>query len=402
MDTVNCRCNPLLSCRRGCPRCQAVPRGSSCPCHRGTLVETPLRNAMPRKPGPALPLSTWQSITDAFNEPENCRCKNGMARGYYSCPCHDDAPKEPGKPREWPYPIIGIPQDLPYVAYHEIGNHPEKPKPPVSSRGSSLLSEEFDKTMDEIRGRAMRVFGLTSAELGITEKDLEDTKHTNDVLSLLKVGAMSPSEARYHLGLPEKPKSISELSVKIEVDASPAINALKALRGASPDMLFVSPKDAERLFGLYGKPTSNTKESPMSISNTSNPVRDLADRAHELAQEGKVNLDSVKCAIDQGKQERKERIEKALSGAIELDMLKGPQGKQFVLKHFHRDQAYTTYGTAYPGYDTSEKGEEDMKADTVLLQGDTSPIVGDVYRTMRRLRKCLDDYGVTYVIKFFE
>jgi hypothetical protein len=65
-------------------------------------VETPLRDITPRQLSDSQ-IQNWREITEAF--------------------------KKPAKPREWPYPI-GIPQDLlPYVAYHEIGNHPEKPKP---------------------------------------------------------------------------------------------------------------------------------------------------------------------------------------------------------------------------------------------------------------------------------
>src|ERR1041385_4687453 len=210
MDTVNCRCDSKREpCT--CSICRSLYDGpsiyeaDSCP-HSAY----PHFNAMPRK--------TWSD-------------------------------KEfPGKPREWPYPI-GIPQDLSYVAYHEIGNRPEKPKLPVSS----LLSEAFDKTMDEIRERAMRVFALTSAELGMTEQTAEQRreKHTNDVIELYKNGLISVDEA------------------------------LRYLRNRpSPDAIFVSPK-----------------ENPMSILNSTNPVTDLANRARDLAKDGKANLDSVKCAI---------------------------------------------------------------------------------------------------------
>jgi hypothetical protein len=239
----------------------------------------------------------------------------------------------------------------------------------------SKADQEFARYANEITERIMKVYEITPAELGVTERTAEQRreKHTSDVIELYKNGLISADEAARYLG-----------------------------NRATPDAIFVSSKDAERIMKLY-EPTSNTKENPMPISNSTNPVTDLANRARELAKDGNVSLDAVKGAIDNGKAEYKARVEKALEGAAELEVLKGAQGKQFFVKHFCRNEVHTTYGIAYPGYDVTDEDEEsELSAYTIRLQDDRDPILYSKYRTMGRLRKALDERGVPYVVKFYE
>lgn len=463
MDTVNGRClipdkqwtSKLDPCR--CDMCQrlfesrgvtSIHNEATCPHRRSEQVRVdaeravkyPWFNALPRKawvddgfrdiskkPMSSADVQNWREILEAFKEPKYTMTSSQHSRyeyrrktrDGYELSIIDGLPIKPlvdseGKTPKPPHPAykdwitgqfytsdeltpIDEPKEFPTIAGHlrwtpddQVGaprsgavefHAAYNAMPRKSYDGPvfdwkplvSKADQEFAKYASEMTEQIVRSFAMSPAELGKAEKDLEDTKPFVNVGRWIAAGIMTPSEARRYLGLPEPLVAIKE----------PTSNPWEGL-----DTLISS---------------LNTKEKPMSISPSTNPVTDLADRARELAKDGKVRLDSIKDAIDAGKQERKERIEKALAGAVELDVLKGAQGKQFVLKHFHRDNVHTTYGIAYPGYDArDEEDEEDIKVNTVFCQGDTSPIVSDTYKTMRRLRTFLDDYGTPYVIKFYE
>ncbi len=249
----------------------------------------------------------------------NCWCDAPL-------PSVADRPVELGKPREWPYPV-GIPQGL--LSNEALRRNTQRDAYEQTLHAQGLTSERCTcsdcccwRVEQRRAGDDVSLCHCKECEGGyheidsarnamprktfdgpvfdwkplVSKTDQEFARYASEATEqIVRAYTMTPEM----LGITEKPKSVSELSVKIEADVDPVINALKALRGASPDMLFVSPKDAERLFGLYDKPACNTKENPMSIS--SNPVADLADRARELAKDGKENLDAVKSAIEQGK-----------------------------------------------------------------------------------------------------
>ena len=377
-------------------------------------------NAFPRKANDG-PVFDWEPLVSNADR-EFARYASEVveqiAHVYEVAPTELGFVEEPkNTPRTWPYPIIGVPdvssektmeQGCMVSVDHvprEIINQIAALDVSISESKALLRKAEEYFGCQRYDARFASIVHLWGQGLATSDEVIrhlihveqnmpeKDTKHTNDVLGLLKAGLLSPSEARRSLGLPE-------ISATIKADAAEANSALKAFRGASPDMIFVSPKDAERIMKLY-EPTSNTKENPMPIST--NNVADLANQVRELAKDGTTNLDNVKRAIDQGKRERKERIEKALSGAADLEVLKGAQGKQFFVKHFYGNKEHTTRGTAYPGYNvTNEEDEEDLEAYTVLLQDCSDPIVYSKYKTMQCLRKAIEEYGVPYVITFYE
>ncbi len=294
-------------------------------------------------------------------------------------------------------------------------------------------------TSDEVVRHLIRV------GQNMPEKDFEDTKPFDDVRAWLSAGIISPNEARRYLGLPEPEKRYAYAPPGTEILASNTnrenvciyndsdttlffdgctIKAISETRKRTEEpgaltqadlgrvidgimhMADCEPREAssnsfEGLRDILGG--MNTKENPNMSPISSNPVAGLADRARELAKDGKENLDAVKSAIEQGKIEYKARVEKALTGAADLEVLSGPRGKQFFVKHFYENKEYTTYGTAYPGYNVTDKeDEEKLDAYTVRLQDSGDPVLWGKYKTMQRLREALQNNEIPYVIKFYE
>ena len=143
------------------------------------------------------------------------------------------------------------------------------------------------------------------------------------------------------------------------------------------------------------------------FSNSTNPPSPSPDQSFlsEVEAKAKDNPElakQIKEAAERAEKARKARIEKALDGSAELELLKGPQGKQFVLKYLCKDKEYTLYGTAYPGCDVGEEKAKELKVRTVLLQADVCPDIYNVYPTIRDLKTHLERCGFPYVIKFFD
>ena len=143
---------------------------------------------------------------------------------------------------------------------------------------------------------------------------------------------------------------------------------------------------------------SNISSNPSSPT----PEQSFLNEVETRAKDNPELTKQIKEAAERAEKARNERIQKALDGSAELELLKGPQGKLFVLKHFYKNQEYTVYGIAYPGYDVSEEDAKKLEERTVFLQDDGDPIVYTKYETIRDVQKTLESYKSPYVIKFFD
>jgi hypothetical protein len=142
--------------------------------------------------------------------------------------------------------------------------------------------------------------------------------------------------------------------------------------------------------------------SNSSNSSSPTPEQSFLNEVEAKAKDDPGMAKKIKEAAERAEKARNERIQKALDGSAELELLKGAQGKQFVLKHFYRGKERTLYGVAYPGYDASEEEAKEFEEHTVFFQADKDPIVYTKYSTIRDVEKTLEDYKSPYVIKFFD
>lgn len=159
----------------------------------------------------------------------------------------------------------------------------------------------------------------------------------------------------------------------------------------------------------YLKSKENTDMSPFTftvdlsnISRNPTPEQSFLSEVEAKAKDNPDLAKQIKEAAERAEKARNERIQKALDGSAELELLKGPQGKLFVLKYLCRGKERTLYGTAYPGYDADEEDAKELEGRTVFLQADTSSIVCNAYETIRHLKTHLESSGILYVIKFFD
>jgi hypothetical protein len=141
----------------------------------------------------------------------------------------------------------------------------------------------------------------------------------------------------------------------------------------------------------------------VSTNSTTTPDQCILSEIEARAKDNPAMVVKIKEAAEKAEREYKDRITRALAGSAELELIKGPQGKRFVVKYFYRGKEYTTYGVAYEGYGATEEYEKDIKGDSILIRDDNSPVFDSCsYKSMRRVKLVLERANSPYVIKFFD
>lgn len=279
----------------------------------------------------------------------------------------------------------------PYVRYHEIGNRPEK--------------------------------------------DLDDTRHTNEVLGLLRVGAISSSQARESLGLPKQPSPdmpdssfgyINRVSMREIASAfamTPAELGVtekpKPAPRTYPYPFGQSLMDFEKTAKACGcaecqeylkSPKENNDMEPYTIrvdlsnisSQSSSPVSGEQLNLKTIAELTKNDPDfarKVKETAEKAEREHKESIQQALKSVNFLAMKQGHSGRDFCISFWKGDAAYSLDGTDYAyGQHIAEDDIDDENR--VFVSGSVWPASG-TYATMDRLKQRLERAEILYVIEYY-
>jgi len=133
-----------------------------------------------------------------------------------------------------------------------------------------------------------------------------------------------------------------------------------------------------------------------TISTT--PANALADLVRQMGKEG-ADLSGVKNAFDALEAEKKQKIEKALDGLVEMATIEKPKTRRFVLVYFSGDKSHVVDGIAYEGAEDHDADEEDDYK--VHIQMDDGPIC-DEYISMTALRRDLANDGIPFRIRYID
>jgi hypothetical protein len=132
---------------------------------------------------------------------------------------------------------------------------------------------------------------------------------------------------------------------------------------------------------------------PTTPEGLSNAIKSLASK------DSNADLSGIKATVEQVEAERKARVEKALQGVADLELLKGSSAKRFLLVYWYRNEAKIAYGTEYP-VQCDEDG--DVKGYSVYIDDDEHPIVSTHYETMKQLRESFTSSKIPYHIAYFD
>jgi hypothetical protein len=149
-------------------------------------------------------------------------------------------------------------------------------------------------------------------------------------------------------------------------------------------------------------------ESPKSARGChEHPATDSVIKAIHQAAENGADLDAIASAARNAEARRCARIEKALRGVVDLEIIKGTKARRFVLAYFFQGKEHLVYGLAYPGYDAKEEdAEKDAETGienyTVQLNALCNHYVSSYYKTMQSLHRSLQDGDIPYVIDYFD
>jgi len=111
-------------------------------------------------------------------------------------------------------------------------------------------------------------------------------------------------------------------------------------------------------------------------------------------------LPTISAEVEAIKSKNKARIADSLNGVVDLAAMGKPKLRRFVIAYFIASEAKTAEGVELgeTGYIPEAKTTDESR---VWVSGNDYPVLDNHY-TMERLRKRLDDSGISYKIKYFD